>query len=111
MQSGPSLDSTVDIVNYVYYTCAGTEWDFGLQVGDEVEVHGQRATASLVEVCGAGYYLRALLPPPPEITCVVPDQALWYDDNVTVPCTASDTGSGLADSRGCCKRSSIICFA
>jgi hypothetical protein len=32
----------------------------------------------------------------PTIECTVPDQTVWYDDNVTVNCTASDA-SGLAD--------------
>jgi hypothetical protein len=34
----------------------------------------------------------------PVINCTVPNPAVWYSDNVTVPCTASDAGSGLANS-------------
>ena len=33
----------------------------------------------------------------PTIDCTVPDQAVWYGSNVTVNCTASDDGSGLAN--------------
>jgi type IV secretory pathway TrbF-like protein len=32
----------------------------------------------------------------PVINCTVPDQSIWYGNNVTVNCTASDAGSGLA---------------
>jgi hypothetical protein len=35
---------------------------------------------------------------PPTITCSVPDQTIWYGSNVTVSCSASDSGSGLANS-------------
>lgn len=33
---------------------------------------------------------------PPEILCAVPDQSMWYGDNVSVSCSASDSTSGLA---------------
>ncbi len=33
----------------------------------------------------------------PVISCTVPNQAIWYANNVTVNCTASDAGSGLGD--------------
>jgi hypothetical protein len=33
----------------------------------------------------------------PTIDCTVPDQNAWHGNNVTVNCTASDAGSGLAD--------------
>lgn len=33
----------------------------------------------------------------PTVSCSVPDQTVWYADDVTVSCTASDGGSGLAD--------------
>jgi hypothetical protein len=33
----------------------------------------------------------------PDIDCDVPDQTIWYGANVTVNCTASDSGSGLAN--------------
>jgi hypothetical protein len=32
----------------------------------------------------------------PTISCTVPNQATWYSSDVTVDCTASDPGSGLA---------------
>ena len=32
----------------------------------------------------------------PTVLCTVPDQSVWYDDDVTVSCTASDA-SGLQD--------------
>ncbi len=35
---------------------------------------------------------------PPTITCTVPSQTVWSGTDVTVPCTASDSGSGLANS-------------
>ncbi|MCX7623477.1 MAG: hypothetical protein N2Z82_06990, partial [Thermomicrobium sp.] len=35
---------------------------------------------------------------PPLVTCTPPDDTVWYADNVSVPCTASDAGSGLANS-------------
>ena len=31
----------------------------------------------------------------PTISCTMPNQAIWYTNNVTVPCTAFDGGSGL----------------
>jgi len=34
---------------------------------------------------------------PPTITPTGPDQTLWYGSDVSVPCTAMDSGSGLAD--------------
>ncbi len=34
---------------------------------------------------------------PPTINCTVPDQSVWYGSDVTVNCTASDSGSGLAN--------------
>lgn len=34
----------------------------------------------------------------PQVSCILPDQATWYAENVNVSCTASDDGSGLADS-------------
>ncbi len=34
---------------------------------------------------------------PPSIECTGADQTIWYGDNVTVNCTASDVASGLAD--------------
>jgi hypothetical protein len=34
---------------------------------------------------------------PPTISCTVPDQTVWYGSDVTVQCTASDSGSGLAN--------------
>ena len=33
----------------------------------------------------------------PAISCTVPNQSIWYASNVTVNCTASDGGSGLAN--------------
>jgi len=33
----------------------------------------------------------------PQINCTVPDQTIWYGADVTVNCTASDSGSGLAN--------------
>jgi hypothetical protein len=33
----------------------------------------------------------------PTINCTVPNQAIWYGSDVSVPCTASDSGSGLAN--------------
>ena len=33
----------------------------------------------------------------PTIHCSVPDETVWYGSDVTVMCTASDSGSGLAD--------------
>jgi hypothetical protein len=33
----------------------------------------------------------------PTINCTVPDQTVWYGTDVTVNCTASDSGSGLAN--------------
>jgi hypothetical protein len=33
----------------------------------------------------------------PTVNCTVPSQLVWYNNNVTVNCTASDAGSGLAD--------------
>lgn len=35
---------------------------------------------------------------PPTVNCTVPDQTVWYNHEVTVSCTASDSGSGLANS-------------
>ena len=32
----------------------------------------------------------------PTINCSVPDQAVWYGGDVSIPCTADDGGSGLA---------------
>jgi hypothetical protein len=34
---------------------------------------------------------------PPTISCFPPSATSWYASDVTVPCTASDDGSGLAD--------------
>ncbi|MCS7295278.1 MAG: PxKF domain-containing protein [Dehalococcoidia bacterium] len=34
---------------------------------------------------------------PPLVNCTPPANAVWYADNVSVPCTASDGGSGLAN--------------
>ena len=34
---------------------------------------------------------------PPAVNCEVPDQSVWYADEVTVACTSVDPGSGLAD--------------
>ena len=34
----------------------------------------------------------------PTISCTVPSQTVWYASDVTVPCTASDSGTGLASS-------------
>ena len=36
---------------------------------------------------------------PPTIVCTPPDATTWYGGNVSVPCTASDSQSGLADPR------------
>ena len=50
------------------------------------------------------YTLTVSTPPPPSDTtdpsfdCTVPDQTIWYGSDVTVNCTASDSGSGLANS-------------
>ena len=35
---------------------------------------------------------------PPQITCSPPDTSVWYGENVSVSCSASDTTSGPADS-------------
>ncbi|MGE5304048.1 MAG: Kelch repeat-containing protein, partial [Alphaproteobacteria bacterium] len=35
---------------------------------------------------------------PPQIDCTVPDQTMWYGADVSVTCSASDSGSGLANS-------------
>src|SRR5436309_73994 len=34
---------------------------------------------------------------PPTVACSAPNQTTWYGSDVTVPCTASDKGSGLAN--------------
>jgi len=33
---------------------------------------------------------------PPTISCTAPDQTTWYANDVSVPCSAGDAGSGLA---------------
>lgn len=61
-----------------------------------------------VKFKGPGMYIadignnrvRRVLPPDntaPVINCAVPDQSVWYGADVSVNCTASDSGSGLAN--------------
>ena len=67
-----------------------------------------------INLAGTGYTLRATSPgltlidsdpfnitnadaSAPTVNCTVPNLTIWYADNVTVPCTASDP-SGLANS-------------
>jgi hypothetical protein len=52
---------------------------------------------SLAEMTGSFTTLPSGDSTPPTITATVPDQSLWYGSDVSVPCTAMDNESGLAD--------------
>ncbi|HWF74368.1 MAG TPA: S53 family peptidase [Solirubrobacteraceae bacterium] len=81
-----------------------------ITVGDNtfhgaVTIPGYPATSGWDPASGLGSPQAAALVPrlaygddvaPPVITCGAPD-GLWHKDNVSIQCTASDSGSGLAD--------------
>jgi hypothetical protein len=64
-------------------------------------VRGEKTNGSGLH--GSPYRVRTFtvseLPPsdqtPPSVNCTVPNDELWYANDVTVNCTAQDTGSGL----------------
>ena len=67
---------------------------------DGAEVAFGSKASNLVPADGAGWDLFAHRVEsdrePPSVTCAAPDGA-WHADNMTIACTASDAGSGLAD--------------
>jgi hypothetical protein len=75
---------------------------FTLEVGAFDITNSNATGAKLAAGDSSNYSVTVLAPPPPSdttaptINCTVPDQTVWYANEVSVSCTASDT-SGLAD--------------
>ena len=96
---GDNGDSTVTITapsgagTYVYVVV----WGFGLSPSDPDP--GGDSSALVGNSTNVTYTLTVATPDttPPTINCTVPNQAVWYGTDVTVNCTASDSGSGLAN--------------
>ncbi|HEX5016260.1 MAG TPA: PxKF domain-containing protein [Actinomycetes bacterium] len=56
-----------------------------------------KATSANDEFTSAAFVVAATDTTPPSINCSVPNQTVWHADDVTVACTTTDSGSGLAN--------------
>lgn len=86
---------------WTVYLCQGM--DSNLAPGGQARCAGNTGSNPLGGMHRATQTFTVTSAPPsdteaPTLNCTVPDQTLWYGDNVTVSCTASDAGSGLANS-------------
>ncbi len=85
--SGPASQ----IINLSTSVAAGTETDGAYTASQSVsDAVGNSATAGPV-----GPF--KIDKKAPAVSCTVPDQTVWHDNNVTVTCTSTDGGSQLAN--------------